>query len=80
MKMAYVICCNDNIKHVFIGSIEGATKKMIDLREELFQLTIWQWEPYRNRDGEEIMTRSDTYLSRCYWHIHTVPLTEETQL
>lgn len=58
-KIAYVICCNDSVEFVVIGSEEEAEKKLLVLKEEDRQKVC-------NRDIKED-------YNRCYyWHIHEV--------
>jgi hypothetical protein len=62
MGLAYVICANDSILGVVIGSIEAAEKKMRDLADR-------DYHRQRQCFGQ-IFTR-EKYNESKFWHWHT---------
>jgi len=72
----YVICCNDSVEHVIVGSIQRAEEKKIELAREHFnRYGINEWRSLRmippSVSDEEVFR--EYYLRRCRWHIQTVP-------
>lgn len=59
---AHVVCCNDAVMAVVIGTEEQAEEAMEPMIAADYERTKWHY-----KDGVE-------YLSRLYWHTHTVPL------
>ena len=57
---AHVICCNDSVQHVVIGSEEQAEKKRKELKKSYFK---------RNKHN---FNSAEEYALQCFWHIHTV--------
>lgn len=74
-RTAHVICCNDSVEHVFLGTEEKAKEKL----EELAKAHFAKWhDPYAGC-GLYSLPGGDpyeAYRKRLYWHIHTVSLTE----
>ena len=58
MKKAHVICCNDSVEFVVVGSEHEAELEKLALRDNHFR-------------RYDIKNRTD-YDNRYYWHIHTV--------
>ena len=63
---AYVICCNDNIKHVVLNSEVIATAKLQELKDKFFLDNQFHYKNY------------EEYEQQCYWHLHNVPYTNLT--
>lgn len=63
MRTAYIICDNDMMLHVVVGSEELAKAKLEEYRTQIF-------ETCRKSYGEE---QAADYFSRHYLHIHDVP-------
>lgn len=59
---AFVICCNDSVEFIELGSYMQAKIKLEALRREYFE---------RNRGA---FVDEDAYLARCNWHIQAVPV------
>lgn len=57
---AHVICYNDGIEYVVIGSEEKALNIMSKLRAENYNRNKWNFES------------EEEYNNTYYWHIHTV--------
>jgi len=62
MAKAHVICCNDRVEAVVIGSEDFAKQETERLRGEYFKR-----HPWFNEDQRRIF----------YWHHHTVDLLEQ---
>lgn len=62
MSKAHVICCNDSIEAVVIGSEDFVKAETARLREEYFKRVPWMREENR---------------AQLYWHHHTVDLIEQ---
>ena len=59
---AHAICCNDDIRAIVIGTEEQAQAAMEPLIVSDYQRNKWSY-------GDSV-----EYLSRLYWHTHTVGL------
>lgn len=75
MAKAHVICCNDATEHVFIGDVEDAEDLKEELARQAYDRQIDYWCDYHRLLGLKTDTPYQTYRKRCYWHIHTEPLT-----
>lgn len=75
MTQALVICANDSVEHVVIGSMAEATALLEKLAREAFDRNPWN---YRGQQGWVFTGKTpyEKYRNHVYWHIHTVPLTE----
>lgn len=60
---AHVVCCNDAVVAVVLGTEAQADLAMEQFVVEDYQRSRWHF----NNSSVE-------YLNRCYWHIHTVGL------
>jgi hypothetical protein len=74
MTAAHVICCNDSVEHVVIGTEEQAQAKLEELAKEHFDRFGGNTGEYDDHSlyrhlGE---TPYERYRQRLYWHIHTV--------
>lgn len=58
---AHVICMNDGVEHVVIGTEDQAKAKMSELKAAYWARCHWNF----NNDASK-------YETQCYWHIHTV--------
>jgi hypothetical protein len=68
---AHVICCNDSVEYVVLGSLMRANEKMEELARAMYER---QGEAHW-RDQMRYSTAKSPYAAfrdRCYWHIHTV--------
>lgn len=62
-RVAHVICCNDSVMAVTFGTEEQAEAAMEPFIEADYRRYLGHF-----KDGVE-------YLSRMYWHVHTVKVT-----
>ena len=62
MTQAHVICLNDSVEHVVIGTENQAMKLLVQLKIAYWKRNRWI---FNNNQSD--------YNLRCYWHIHTVP-------
>lgn len=84
---APVICCNDSVEHVFLGSEAGAEEKMKELRLAHYNsydvscAYISEVKRYPRCEVEgwsesQILERAyKNYCQRLYWRVRTIPLT-----
>jgi len=75
---AHVICCNDSVEHVVIGTEAQAQTKLEELRAADFERNKWSYQEVRGLSNPSVVlqTREDVYKHRYYWHIHTADLTD----
>lgn len=66
---AHVICVNDSVEHVVIGTRAEAEAKLEELRAADFERDPWRSQPL----GRE--TRETAYRRRCRWYVKTVDVT-----
>lgn len=55
---AHVICCNDSVEYVFVGTKEAAHKKVEEVMQQF---------------NKRFTDNTGNSKSVQYWHIHTVP-------
>jgi hypothetical protein len=67
---AHVICCNDAVMHVHLGTEEQAQGKLEELAKADYDRNHWYWEGVARHYGNNASPYS-YYRNRCYWHIHT---------
>lgn len=68
MIQAHVICCNDSVEYVFIGTEQHAQDKCNEMRDETYKT---QYVTYSgNSDYED-------YCCNHFWHIHSVDYEQE---
>jgi len=65
---AYVICCNDGVMYVVVGSLEEAQLRLLALKDEDVEKKGLSYE--RIGEGKEVARLR--YERQHYWHIHTV--------
>lgn len=63
MKYAHVICSNDSVEHVHLGTTAEAHQQMEILAKEDYARGCCQTLNFKE------------YRKRIYWHIHTVVVT-----
>lgn len=83
MTQAHVICNNDSVEHVHLGTEAEADLKLSELRLEHFDRHPHGYHVSfvdRNKLSDEDIRGLEwkAYKQRCYWHIHTVGLTQGT--
>jgi len=74
MSEAHVICCNDSVEHVVVGTKEAARLKLRILADAYYKRMGGDahWRPEMRWSNAE--TPYEAFRQRCYWHIHTVPM------
>jgi hypothetical protein len=60
---AHVICCNDEVKRVILGSLERAKR----IKEELSEADYNYYHTF-----DPAFDNYTNYRKRMFWHIHTV--------
>lgn len=63
VKFAHVICDNDSVEAVCLGSDQEAQERLERLAKADFE--IWHVARYESYAH---------YRNRHYWHVHTVPI------
>lgn len=71
---ALVICCNDAVMAVHLGTEEEATVELERLAREDYGRNHWHWDDEARRYGVMFTTGYQLYRHRCYWHLHDVPI------
>ena len=74
MSTAHVICCNDSVEHVFVGSEEDARLRMRILADAYYKQTGGTAHWSQEQKWSSADSAYGAYRQRCYWHINTVPL------
>lgn len=73
---AHVICCNDAVVAVHLGTEEEAQAAIEPLARADFERDKWHWQDEARLGPKEHHENPYKYYrTRCYWHLHTVPVT-----
>lgn len=76
MTIAHVICCNDAVMGVHLGSEDAATARMEEMARAEFEIQHWFFEDgFRPLPGW-YSTPYELYRHRCYWRIHSLVASE----
>ena len=69
IKYAFVICCNDDVKFVYVGKEKDAEAKKAELKEEHYK---YRSKSYRSKSFPAKALSMEVYENWFYWHIRTV--------
>lgn len=74
MSKAHVICCNDAVMAVCLGTEDEAKAAMEPLGRADFDRNPWHWQGEFNRYHDGAEDAYGYYRKRCYWHLHDAPI------
>lgn len=62
-----IICMNDGMEFTIIGEDEAQVDAAVATKMELLREQYWDKNKWSFKNREE-------YKTRCYWHVHTTPM------
>lgn len=75
---AHVICCNDSVEHVHLGTEQDAKARLEELAKAYFDRNRHYWDQAARYNNHLTDARYPGeppsyvyYRHQCYWHIHT---------
>jgi hypothetical protein len=74
MKKAFVICCNDAVIAVHLGTEAEAQAAIEPLARADYDRNHWHWDDGARQHGSMYQDGYAYYRRICYWHLHDAPI------